>query len=144
MNRTSMEDQIDVAVNYMIGKNNCSQSILMAFGPGLGLPLELGRRSPLLRRGDRANGPRLWSGVGRVDGVGPAGGEQRPLRHGAERAFLYPGSGVHGGVPKAERGIQCRELLGIDLSTSQGLEQARKEGYSTSCAPSWCARRGRF
>ena len=132
---TNMEDQIEEAVSYMIGKNNCSQAILMAFGPELGLPRSL---APKIAAPFGAGIGRLGQTCGAVSGALMVLGllvgrtdlssvEQKELSYTLAGEFMAEFSRRRGST-------QCRQLLGIDLSLPQGLEQARKEGvFDTLC-----------
>ena len=114
---------------------NCAQSVIGAYGPELGLSRDLAM-------GVAAG---FGGGLGRTAGVcGAVSGAVMALglRHGAragadtdtkERAyaltkeFLARFTARHGTV-------RCRELLGVDIGTPEGLARARAEGmFKTLC-----------
>lgn len=115
--------------------HSCSQAILAAFGPGLGLDEDTALR---LARG-------LGMGLGRgltcgaVSGAilvlglaqGPRQLEERQPRfacYEAADALIQRFQAIHGG-------IACRDLLGVDLGTAQGRQQAQERGLFTNRCP---------
>ncbi|HOT00487.1 MAG TPA: C-GCAxxG-C-C family protein [Acidobacteriota bacterium] len=114
---------------------NCAQAVIGAYGPELGLSRDLAMGVAAVFGG----------GLGRTAGVcGAVSGAVMALglRHGAragadtdtkERAyaltkeFLARFAARHGTV-------LCRELLGVDVGTAEGLTRARTEGkFKTLC-----------
>ncbi|MBI5523248.1 MAG: C_GCAxxG_C_C family protein [Desulfarculus sp.] len=115
--------------------HSCSQAILAAFGPGLGLDedtaLRLGRGLGMgLGRGltcGAVSGAILVLGLAQ----GPRQLEERGPRFACYEAaaqFLRRFQDVHGA-------IACRDLLGLDLGTPEGRRQAQERGLFTSLCP---------
>ncbi|MBI4797296.1 MAG: C_GCAxxG_C_C family protein [Desulfarculus sp.] len=123
---------------------SCSQAILAAFGPGLGLDEDTALR---LARG-------LGMGLGRgltcgaVSGAilvlglaqGPRQLEERQPRFACYEAtgeFVRRFQDIHGA-------IACRDLLGLDLGTAQGRRQAQERGLFTNRCPQFVKSAGQL
>ena len=112
----------------------CSQAILAAYGAPLGLPHE---RAMQLAAGF-AGGMRLGETCGAVTGAFMVLG----LRHGstdcstsAGRAEVYTRIVDFSGRFKRRNGsLICRDLLGCDISTAEGMKQAKEQNlFKTTC-----------
>jgi C_GCAxxG_C_C family probable redox protein len=114
---------------------SCSQSILAAFGPSLGLDEDMALR---LARG---------LGMGMAQGLtcgavsaamlvlglaqGPRQAQEREPRYACYEVledFCQQFQDIHGS-------IACRDLLGVDLGTPQGRQQAQERGLFMSLCP---------
>jgi C_GCAxxG_C_C family probable redox protein len=133
---TTTNDPIEKAVEYFLNQHNCSQAILMAFGPELGLSTDLALK---IAAPFGAGIGRLGQTCGAVSGalmvLGLLAGkntlqpiEQKELSYTLAREFMAEFSQRRGSD-------QCRDLLGIDISTPQGLERVRAEGLSETLCP---------
>lgn len=128
-------DQVEQAVEFFGKQGNCSQAILNAFGPAYGLEramaLDLGRA--------------LGGGMGHLGlvcgavsaaalilGLASDNRLDEPQRRAAAyemvQEFAEGFSARHGS-------LQCRELLGLDLSRPEELALARERGLFTSFCP---------
>jgi len=131
----SKNDPIEEAVGYFMNQRNCSQAILMTFGPELGLPRPL---APKIAAPFGAGIGRLGQTCGAVSGalmvLGLLAGktdlppvEQKELSYTLARLFVAE-------FDRRRGSTQCRQLLGIDISIPQGLERDREEGiFETLC-----------
>ncbi len=126
----------DKAVEIFRSGFNCAQSVLSAFTPELGLP----NRDALRVAGAFGAGMgRLGKVCGAVTGAYMAiglvssktrDGEDHLKQEGYRmvREFAERFSAVNGSV-------DCRELLGVDLSLDEGMAAAEARGlFSTHCA----------
>lgn len=113
----------------------CSQAILAVYGKPLGLPQE---RAMQLAAGF-AGGMRLGETCGAVTGALMVIG----LRHSsidsstqAGRADVYARVLDFADRFKRRNGsVTCRDLLGCDISTSEGMQQAQQQNlFKTTCA----------
>ncbi len=136
MSITPTNDFIETAVDYFLNQRNCSQAILMTFGPELGLPIEL---APKIASPFGAGIGRLGQTCGAVSGalmvLGLLAGnnslepiEQKELSYSLAREFVNEFTRRRGST-------QCRELLGIDISNPEGLERVREEGLTETLCP---------
>ena len=132
---TTIDDKIENALEYFNNQCNCSQAILMGFGPDLGVSVSLGQKiaapfgAGIGRLGQTCgavSGALMVLGllVGRTD---LSSVEQKELSYTLAGEFMAEFSRRRGST-------QCRQLLGIDLSLPQGVERARAEGvFDTLC-----------
>ena len=130
-----MMSRSDDAANVFENDFNCCQAVFSAFAPDRGLD-----RDSALRIGTPFGG-----GMGRMGGVcGAVTGAFMAigLKHGdpdsnseakdrsyeAVRAFTESFTALHGS-------IHCRELLGCDIGTPEGMAEAKERNlFSTLCA----------
>ena len=115
---------------------NCSQAVLTAFGPSLGLD-----RDHCLRVAASFGGGmgRMGKTCGAVTGALMAIG----LKHGAVRSDdteakkrTYALVNKFAEEFKARnKSLECKELLGCDLSTEAGLKQAMEKNYHNTVCP---------
>ena len=131
-----MSEAADAALGHFAAGYNCGQSVLMALCGPLGL--------------EAATAARLATGFG----VGMARGDVCGALSGAVMALgLYGGGGGRDGAAakaatyararefcdlfqELHGGLACRDLIGLDPSTPEGLEQARRERrFHSVCLP---------
>jgi C_GCAxxG_C_C family probable redox protein len=112
----------------------CSQAILAVYGEHFGLERGLAMRIA----SGFAGGMRMAETCGAVTGAFMVLG----LRHGTEACVAQRGRGaVYAAVQdfttrfQARNGtVVCRDLLGCDVATPEGLEAAKKQGlFKTKC-----------
>jgi C_GCAxxG_C_C family probable redox protein len=127
--------RVDEAVDCFCRGAACSQAIVGTYGPSVGLPHEQGIK---LSSGF-AGGMRLAQTCGAVTGAfmvlglkhAGANCDQRDSRenvYAAIREFAAK-------FQQRNRTLVCKELLGCDISTPQGAQQATKEGLFRSICP---------
>jgi len=127
--------RVEDAVNCFCRGAACSQAILGTYGPLVGLPAEQGMK---LASGF-AGGMRLAQTCGAVTGAFMVLGlkhaglncDQRDGRnevYAAIREFAAKFS-------QRNDSVVCKELLGCDISTPDGLQKATKEGLFRTICP---------
>ncbi|MCU0917674.1 MAG: C-GCAxxG-C-C family protein [Planctomycetes bacterium] len=127
--------RVDEAVDSFCRGAACSQAIVAAYGPQVGLPREQGIR---LAAGF-AGGMRLGQTCGAVTGAFMVLGlkhagpncEQRDSRENVYAAIREFAARFQ----QRNHTVICKELLGCDISTPQGLQQATKEGLFRTICP---------
>jgi C_GCAxxG_C_C family probable redox protein len=123
------------AVAHFRANCNCAQAILMAYGPSVGLTEDLARDlgapmgGGLAMSGSTCGAAAAASLVLGLEasssGMPEDAAKDRAYVRAAE--FLSNFGAVHGAV-------NCRDLIGKDLSTPEGREKARGEGvFETTC-----------
>ncbi len=131
--RVQMSD-ISQTVNLFREGCACSQAVLSVYGEPLGLPRELAMRIA----SGFAGGMRMGGTCGAVTGALMVLG----LRHTAADAHLAAGRKAVSGRAvefvnrfKARNGsLVCRDLLACDISTPEGMRQAKEQGlFKTIC-----------
>jgi C_GCAxxG_C_C family probable redox protein len=112
----------------------CSQAILAVYGARLGLERDIAMRIA----SGFAGGMRMSETCGAVTGAFMVLG----LRHGTAACVTQRGRGaVYAAVQDftarfqaRNRTVVCRDLLGCDVATPEGLEAAKKQGlFKTKC-----------
>jgi C_GCAxxG_C_C family probable redox protein len=129
----TLSDPIYAAKEQITNGFNCSQSIFSAFAPQFGLPeeLALGLASPF-GGGIARQGEVCGALVGALMVLGLSCGNVTP--EGKEdtyqiaRAFADQFRKNHGS-------LLCRELIGHDISTPEGLQAAKEHNVFTSICP---------
>ncbi len=133
---TDGRKRVDAAAAHFAGKYLCSQSILMAFAPELGIEPAVAARIGAPFGGGMA---RMGWTCGAVTGalmvIGLKYGHELPDQetrkentYGLVRKFLA-------GFEKRNRTVACRELLGVDISTPEGLEKIDREKMCENVCP---------
>ncbi|MEW6754658.1 MAG: C-GCAxxG-C-C family protein [Candidatus Latescibacterota bacterium] len=126
--------RIDTAVELFRGGCACSQAVLAAYGEGLGLD----GQSALRLAAGFAGGMRRAETCGAVTGAIMVLG----LRHAGEgceraagRAEIYARVVEFTDRFRGQNGgLLCRDLLGCDISTPEGMQQARERDlFRTRC-----------
>lgn len=112
---------------------NCAQSVLLAFAPDYGLPEVMASRiaqafgGGLARQGEicgAVTGAMMVIGL-KYGKIRPEDNEAREKTYSLTQKFLAHFKRKHGA-------INCRQLLGIDLSQASGYEQACAQGLFDS------------
>ena len=119
---------VECAVARFAQGCNCAQAVLAAYAPQFGLEPEIALRLAAPFGGGMA---RMGETCGAVTGaflvIGLQSGEAKEETYQLVREFVRRFAARHGS-------IRCRELLGCDLSTPEGLQLAREQGlFSTRC-----------
>jgi len=131
-----MSERVEQAVAAFEAGYNCAEAIVGTYGPALGLGGAVSVRA--------ASG--LGAGLGRrgeVCGAVSGATVVLGLRHGREQAEDKTGKDrVYGLVREflkrfeARMGaIRCRELLGMEIETAEGLRAARESGRVEEVCP---------
>jgi C_GCAxxG_C_C family probable redox protein len=127
--------RVDEAVDWFCRGAACSQAIVGIYGPLVGLPREQGLKLSC----GFAGGMRMAQTCGAVTGAfmilglkhaGP-NCDQRDSR---ENVYA-PIREFAAKFQQRNHTLVCKELLGCDISTPQGAQQATKEGLFRSICP---------
>ena len=128
-------NEVELAVSQFAQGSNCAQAVLWAYAPRFGLEPEIAMRIAAPFGGGMA---RMGETCGAVTGalmviglqLGNTAAEDQDSKertYQLVKEFVRRFAARHGS-------IRCRELLGCDLSTPAGLQQAREQGlFSTRC-----------
>jgi C_GCAxxG_C_C family probable redox protein len=121
------------AVDFFNRGLNCSQSVLMAYGPLLGLDEETCKRIASPFGGGIGHMQEICGAVsGAIMALGlkhGAGSESREVR---DRINDMAQDLVRK-FQSRNNSVMCRDLLGFDITTKSGLEEARKRGVFSGC-----------
>jgi len=126
--------RVDEAVDCFCRGAACSQAILGTYGPLVGLPREQG----LKLASGFAGGMRLAQTCGAVTGAFMV----LSLKHAGDNCDQRDGrDSVYAAIrqftaqfQQRNRSVICKELMGCDISTREGVQKALKEGlYRTIC-----------
>ena len=123
------------ALEYFKTGMNCAQSALSALGPVLGLDREtcVKMAAPFgagMARAQKTCGAVTGAlmALGLARGAGSEEREARERLYGLTQEFLREFAARHGH-------LECRRLLGIDLSTEEGRAEMKQRGHYDICAP---------
>jgi C_GCAxxG_C_C family probable redox protein len=129
------ETKANSAVKCFVGGFNCSQAMVSTFGPQFGLDPELALRtsSPF-----GAGMGRMGATCGAVTGafmvLGLRFGRTRIEDKDAQENVYKLVTEFVDSFKKRNGSISCRDLIGYDLATPEGLKLAREEGiFRTRC-----------
>jgi C_GCAxxG_C_C family probable redox protein len=126
--------KVEMASQLFRGGCACSQAILATYGDALGLP----RKTAMQIAAGFAAGMRMGETCGAVTGAFMVLG----LRHASEHCDTAAGRvDVYAHVVEFTKRFQqqngsivCRELIGCDLSTPEGMKQAQEQNlFKTVC-----------
>lgn len=115
---------------------NCAQAVLSSVAADFGLPLELAYRLAAPFGGGMG---RMGETCGAVTGAFMAlglkyGNTLATDKDAKERTYLVAAEFAHR-YRQRQGSILCRELLGVDISDPQGLQQARQQELFTARCP---------
>ncbi len=127
--------KVDEAVECFCGGAACSQAMVAAYGPDLGLAREQGMK---LASGF-AGGMRLGEVCGVVTGAFMVlglryAGPNCDQRDGRDEVYAAMRDFV-ARFEERNRVVICRELLGCDISTPAGMQKATREGLFRTICP---------
>jgi C_GCAxxG_C_C family probable redox protein len=123
----------EIAVTRFHQGFNCSQSVLVAFAPQLGLDESQALKLASPFGGGVARRAQTCGAVtGALMALGLARGADTPA--GKEAAYLL-GQEFLQRFESRHATILCRELLGCDISTPEGRQQALEQGAFTTLCP---------
>jgi C_GCAxxG_C_C family probable redox protein len=128
-------DRVEAAVDAFDGGFNCAQAVLSAFGPQYGLPPEMALRIAAPFGGGMGRRGEVCGAVaGALMVLGLKTGTTRGGDREAKEKIYRLTREMAGLFEKRNGSIRCRDLLGCDISTREGLERAKAEGlFQTAC-----------
>lgn len=130
------EQAWEMAVRRFATGYNCCQAVLMALCEAYGLDAELAARLGTGFGVGMSRGGTCGAVSGAVMVLGLAGGGGGPDGGGAKVATYARARDFYARFIARHGSILCRELIGLDPSTPDGLAQAREEKrFQTICLP---------
>jgi len=131
-----MDDKVEAAVACFKEGFSCSQAILSTYGAPFGLEGQTALKAAAAFGGGMA-------GLGEVCGAVTGALIVIGLKHGHTQAKdketkekMYARTRDFTGRFRSQHGsLLCRELLGCDLTTPEGVATARQKGYFTELCP---------
>ncbi len=128
-------DHSELAGAFFKQGYNCSQSVLLAFAETYGLSLE---QAAQVAAGFGGGMGRLGHTCGAVSGglmaLGLARGIVIPGDKAAKEETYALARRFQARFAERFGALDCKDLLGVDISTPEGQAQARTEGRYTGCA----------
>jgi C_GCAxxG_C_C family probable redox protein len=130
-----MENMIAKAVEYFSGEFNCSQSVFGAYAPLWGMDHHTALK---IASGFGAGMACFQHTCGAVTGafmlIGLAHGKWQPDDNESKEKTYALIREFTAAFTDLNKFINCRELLGCDISTPEGLKKAREAGlFATKC-----------
>lgn len=118
---------------------NCSQSTLLAFAEQLGLPLDLGLRLAVpFGGGIGRQGEVCGAASGALMALGLRFGGTTADKAGKEQAYAIAAEFLRRFEARTGH-ICCRDLIQADMTTSEGLADARQRKVFTTLCPGYVA-----
>ena len=126
---------VETAVGHFAGGYLCSQAILMAFASRVGIePGTAARIAASFGGGMARMGLTCGAVTGAMMVIGLKSGHETPTQEFKKEKTYELVRDFMEEFQKRNGTVSCRELLGVDLNTPQGLEKAAKEGmFETLC-----------
>jgi C_GCAxxG_C_C family probable redox protein len=130
-----MHQESAVAVQHFARGYNCAQSVLRVLASRYGLDEDLAVRLATGFGVGMNRGETCGAVCGAIMGLGLANGGGGPTGTTAKAATYVQVRDFYGRFTERHGSCVCRDLLGLDPSTPQGLEQANREKrFETICA----------
>lgn len=130
------DDVSQVAAELFASGYNCAQSVLMALSGPLGLDAQAAARLATGFGMGMARGGVCGAVSGAVMALGLAGGGGGKDGMAAKVATYARARTLYARFAERHGSISCRQLIGLDLATPEGLGQAREERrFETVCLP---------
>lgn len=112
---------------------NCSQSVFSAFAPQFGIPEKLALKLASPFGGGVARQGQICGAVtGALMALGAGRGSDLPSKK--EETYRL-GQELLQAFKSKHGSLLCRELIGCDLRTPEGLKQAKQKGVFTTICP---------
>lgn len=126
------------AVQFFGRGFNCAQSVLAALGPITGLDRETALRvGAAFGAGIGRQGEICGALTGAMLAIGLKFGKVKPEDDGAKEQTYYLVQKLAEEFRNRHGSILCRELLGCDLSTPEGLREARERNLFRLICPGY-------
>lgn len=129
------EQEFTVARDRFAGGYNCCQSVLLALAGRYGLSEELAVRLATGFGAGMARGETCGAVAGAVMLLGLAGGGGGPGSEAAKATTAARVKEFYARFLERHGTLLCRELMGLDPSTPDGLAQAREEKRFAAVCP---------
>ena len=124
------------AVNTYKQGFNCAQAIVSAFGPQLGLPLEIALKLPLAFGGGMAStGETCGAVTGALMVIGLKYGSMDPKNKGAKKRVYKLSKSFMKQFKSINGSVECRELLNLNVGSIAGIIKAKKNGSFKKACP---------
>ncbi|MBN2535947.1 MAG: C_GCAxxG_C_C family protein [Spirochaetales bacterium] len=130
-----MESNVDKAIKFFSGGFNCSQAMFAAYAPLFGLETDTALKIACGFGGGMGS---LQNTCGAVTGafmvIGLVFGKWKPEDNESKTKTYSLVREFAAEFEKINKTINCRELIGCDISTPEGSAKAREEGlFETKC-----------
>jgi C_GCAxxG_C_C family probable redox protein len=129
------EKRPEHASDQFLRSMNCSQAILETYAPSMGMSTEMARRVAAAFAGGMGMGTECGAVTGALMVIGLKYGKIEAEDSSADKKtfdkvaeFVKHFKAMHGH-------LGCSELLGVDMSTPQGIKEASSKGLFTSHCP---------
>jgi C_GCAxxG_C_C family probable redox protein len=128
-------DPIDLSKSYFNEGYRCSQSVLLAFAEELGLDFVTAAKLSSAFGGGIARSGRICGAVsGALMVLGLRYGNSLPNDQGAKEATYALARRYMDEFAKRHGSVDCPGLLGCDIGTPAGMQQARERNlFATQC-----------
>ncbi len=134
-----MKNKRDKAIGYFAAKLHCSQSVLAAFSEECGISEEQAFRLGSCFGSGMRKGQVCGACTGALMVLGLLYGETRAGDPQEREISTRINDMMMERFGKANGSYICNDLLGVDISTPEGVKKAREEGLFTELCPKMVA-----
>jgi C_GCAxxG_C_C family probable redox protein len=125
----------DHAVDRFLKSMNCSQAVLETYAPALGMSVPLARRVAAPMAGGMGMGSECGAVTGALMVIGLRYGKTTDKDGQADHETFQRVAALLQEFQARHQHLGCSQLLGIDMSTPAGVQEAGRRGCFTSRCP---------
>lgn len=125
----------EYAKNRFLKSMNCSQAILESYAESMGLSIETARKVSAAFAGGMGMGSECGAVTGAFMVIGLHYGKTADKDATADSETFSRVAKFVGAFKKEHGDISCSKLLGVDMSSPEGVKKAEKMGLFTSACP---------
>lgn len=130
-----IEKRAETAVQSFLRSMNCAQAVVEVYAQEAGISEETARRVAAAFAGGMGCGEICGAVSGALIVLGLKFGKTKPRDSMADRRTFAKVEEFMAEFNRRHGAVQCSRLLGVDMSTAQGLKEARKNGYFHTVCP---------
>ncbi len=125
------------AVERFLKSKNCSQAILETYAPAMGMSVELARRVSAALAGGMGMGAQCGAVTGALLVIGLKYGKTQDTDQKADQETFRRVEEFVKEFKARNKYLECSQLLGIDMSSSEGVQEAAQKGLFTKQCPKY-------
>jgi C_GCAxxG_C_C family probable redox protein len=129
------EDRPEQASAQFLKSMNCSRAILETYAPSMGMPTETARRDAAAFAGSMGMGSECGAVTGALMVIGMRYGKVTENDSDADGKTFGRVTEFVKEFRSRHRHTGCSALLGVDMSTPEGVKEAETKGLFTSACP---------
>ncbi len=131
------QNRPDYAVERFLKSMNCSQAVLEAYAPALGMPAPMARRVATAMAGGMGIGSECGAVTGALMVIGLKYGKTADTDPHADKETFRRVTGFFREFKARHEHLACSPLLGVNMGTPEGVKEAEKLGLFTKRCPAY-------